>query len=52
MEMWGAMVGSIVAEVVDKYGEEGKKLVMKASYDIGKWQVRRPRSRSVRFRRV
>lgn len=39
MEMWGAMVGSIVAEVVGKYGEEGRKLVMKASYDIGKWQA-------------
>jgi len=39
MEMWSAMVGSIVSEVVGKYGEEGRKLVMKASYDIGKWQA-------------
>jgi hypothetical protein len=39
MEMWGAMVGSIVAEVVGKYGNEGRKLVMKASYNIGKWQA-------------
>ena len=25
MEMWGAMVGNIVAEVVGKYGEEGSQ---------------------------
>jgi len=25
MEMWGAMVGSIVAEVVRKYGNEGEE---------------------------
>jgi len=39
MEMWGAMVGSIVAEVVEKYGGEGKKIVKKAVCDVGKWQA-------------
>jgi hypothetical protein len=39
MEMWGAMVGSIVAEVVEKYGDEGREIVRKASYDVGKWQA-------------
>ena len=39
MEMWGAMVGSIVAEVVEKYGDEGRKILKKASYEVGKWQA-------------
>ena len=39
MEMWGAMVGSIVAEFVGKYGDEARQLVRKAAYDVGKWQA-------------
>lgn len=39
MEMWAAMVGSIVAEVVEKYGDEGRQIVKKASYKVGKWQA-------------
>lgn len=39
MEMWGAMVGSIVAGVVEKYGDEGRRIVKKASYEVGKWQA-------------
>lgn len=39
MEMWGAMVGSIIAEFIEKYGDEGRKLVKKAVYNVGKWQA-------------
>jgi hypothetical protein len=39
MEMWAGMVGSIVARVVEKYGDEGREIVKKASYDVGKWQA-------------
>jgi hypothetical protein len=41
IEMWGAMAGNIVAEVVEKYGDEGRKIVKKASYEVGKWQAER-----------
>ena len=39
MEMWAGMVGSIVARVVEKYGDEGREIVKRASYDVGKWQA-------------
>jgi hypothetical protein len=39
MEMWGAMVGSIIAGVVEKYGDEGRNIIKKAAYDVGKWQT-------------
>jgi hypothetical protein len=38
-EMWAAMAGSIVAGVVEKYGEEGRKIVRKAVFDACKWQT-------------
>jgi hypothetical protein len=39
MEMWAAMVGSIIAGVVEKYGEGAKKVVSKAVYDACKWET-------------
>jgi len=38
-EMWAAMAGSIVADVVEKYGDEGRKIVKKAVFDACKWQT-------------
>jgi hypothetical protein len=38
-EMWAAMAGSIVAGVVEKYGDEGRKIVKKAVFDACKWQT-------------
>jgi len=39
MEMWAAMVGGIIAEVVEKYGDEGRKIIKKAVYEACKWET-------------
>lgn len=41
MEMWGAMVGMIIKGVVEKFGDEGRKIVKKAVYEACKWQTQK-----------
>jgi hypothetical protein len=40
-EMWAAMAGSIVAGVVEKYGDDGRDIVKKAVFDACKWQTKK-----------
>lgn len=39
MEMWGAMVGMIIKGVVEKYGDEGRKIVKDAVFKACSWQT-------------
>ena len=39
MEMWGAMVGMIIKGVVEKYGDEGRKIVKDAVFKACRWQT-------------
>jgi len=41
MEMWGAMVGMIIKGVVEKYGDEGRKIVKEAVFKACKWQTKK-----------
>lgn len=38
-EMWAAMAANIVADVVEKYGDEGRRIVKKAVFDACRWQT-------------
>ena len=39
MEMWGAIVGMIIKGIVEKFGDEGRKVVKKAVFEACKWQT-------------
>jgi len=39
MEMWGAMVGMIIKGVVEKWGDEGRRVVKDAVFEACKWQT-------------
>ncbi|MEM2914294.1 MAG: L-2-amino-thiazoline-4-carboxylic acid hydrolase [Candidatus Bathyarchaeia archaeon] len=39
IEMWGAMVGMIIKGVVERFGEDGKKIVRDAVFKACKWQT-------------
>jgi hypothetical protein len=39
MEMLGAMIGMIVKEVVEKFGDDGRKIIKNAVFKACKWQT-------------
>jgi hypothetical protein len=39
MEMWSAMVGMIIKGVVERYGDEGRKIVKDAVFKACRWQT-------------
>ena len=41
IELWGAIVGLMVKGVVEKFGDEGKKVLEKASFEACKWQTKK-----------
>jgi hypothetical protein len=46
MEMWGAMVGMIIKGIVEKYGDEGRKIIKDAVFKACRWQTKKTLGKS------